>query len=85
MLQNRLRVVGGESFVRPISHTDSTDVYVAAEDHNDVCAQGLNLLLYLLTGALADRHCADNRSDADDDSKHGQDRPQLVAPSARYG
>jgi hypothetical protein len=53
---------------------DATRVHAPGEDHDDVCAEGLNLLLHLFTGTLADCYGADYRSDANDDAEHRQDR-----------
>ncbi len=82
MLQNGFRIVGGERLIRAVTHADAAGIHAAGENHNHVVAQGLNLLLDLLTGSLADSDRADDGADTDNDAEHGENGPQLV-PSQR--
>jgi len=74
VLQNRLSVIGGEGLVRSATHVHAAGVHAASKDHDDIRSEGLNLLLHLFAGALADRDRADDCADADDDSEHRQNR-----------
>ena len=75
---NRLGIPFRERLRVAVAALDSAGVLAARLNHDDVAADGGDLLMDAVGGAAAHRYHGDHGADADDDAEHGQRRAQLV-------
>ncbi len=77
-----LHVGNGERLCCAGAGSDAVDVAAARFRPDEVVPKAAQLLPNLVGAALADRHRADHRSDADGDAEHRQAGAQFVSPQS---